>query len=122
MFRLPLVRLWPASRCPTWLSSTQSVCSGCGSESISWTRESELMNVTWLPRATVMVFGHTWLFMIVMVVGLELAVHVPVGPVVGELLHDMAAASAAAAIRPPVTFLTLRMLFVSLSQAGSLRF
>jgi len=47
------------------------------------------------------------------VVGLELGVHDPLGPVLldDEPLQDMAAAIAAAAIRPPATLLTLHMLF-----------
>ena len=68
VFRLPLVRLWPALRNPTAFSSGQSVCSGCGSEFIWCDRLSLFTNCTWLPRATVTVFGLTPLLVMVMTV------------------------------------------------------
>jgi hypothetical protein len=63
------------------------------------------------------------LFMMTIVVGLELGVHEPVGPVPGddEPPHDVAAMIAAAVITPAVTLLTVRMLLVSLTDR-SLRF
>src|ERR1700686_2410558 len=65
----PVWRLWPGFKNPTSLISGQSVCSGCGSEYISCTRESLLTKVTWAPRATVMFLGLTALFAIVIVGG-----------------------------------------------------
>src|SRR5262245_28061678 len=44
---------------PTALIGGHSVCCGCGSESISCTRVSALMNVTLCPTEIVTVFGST---------------------------------------------------------------
>ena len=90
MTRLLVWRLWPGTRFPTALISVQSLCSGWGSDVISCVRESLFMNVTCVPRGTVMFWGQTALFEIVMVVDVELAVHVALvdGPVFGlELPH-----------------------------------
>src|SRR5262245_11915843 len=64
MFRLPVSRCWPGSRCPTRFSSGQSVCCGGGSVFISCARVSLLMKVTRVPRGTVRLVGHTALFRI----------------------------------------------------------
>src|SRR5687768_16912165 len=76
MLRLPLSRCEPGSSRPTWLSSMQSVCSGCGSDVISCGRESLLMKVTRVPRATVMDCGHTALLRIRNVVAFGSVEHV----------------------------------------------
>src|SRR5205823_2257100 len=59
MFKLPVSFV-----CAGWMRSTsliagQSVCSGCGSESISWIRVSLFTNVTRVPAGIVNVFGDT---------------------------------------------------------------
>jgi len=75
------------------------VCSGWGSEVISCVRESLFMNVTCVPRGTVMFCGQTALFEIVIVVDVELAVHVVLvdGPVFGLELPQAVARPATAA-------------------------
>ena len=70
------------------------MCSGCGSENISWATESRFTNVTWVPRATVTFCGHTALFAIVIVVDVGPAVQVDV---VGAVeLPDLPQAASAA--------------------------
>ncbi len=59
VFMLPVSLVWPGVRNPTWLISGQSVCSGCGSDSMSCGRLSLLMNVTREPAEIVTVFGET---------------------------------------------------------------
>src|SRR6478609_5235567 len=100
VLRLPLCRLCPGLRNPIWFSSGQSVCSGCGSEFMSCTRESELRIVICVPRLTVSVEGQMVLFWMTRVFGLELGVHPPLGLVLDEELlppHAIAAAIATAA-------------------------
>src|SRR5437773_12280621 len=108
MLRLPVWRLWPGLRRPTSLISTQSVCSGCGSDSMSCSTESWFEKVTCVPRLTVRLCGQTVLFMMTNVVGLERGVHDPLGPVLldDEPLQDMAAHIRRATIRAPATRLT----------------
>src|SRR5882757_685863 len=104
VLRFPLCRLWPGFRKPIWFSSGQSVCSGCGSESISWVRESEFRMVICVPRATVSAAGQMVLFWITSVFALVLGVQPPLGPAgVVELLlpHAAATASPAANVAPP---------------------
>src|SRR3954471_17826402 len=79
MLRLPLCRLCPGVRKPIWFSSGHSVCSGCGSEFMSCTRESELRIVICVPRLTVSVDGQMVLFWMTSVFGLELGVQAPLG-------------------------------------------
>src|SRR5471032_3085977 len=110
MLRLPLWRLWPGFRKSIWFSSGQSVCSGCGSESISCVVESEFRIVTCDPRVTVSAIGQTWLFWRTNVFGIELGVHDPVGLVVldGELLpHAITSAITAASAAPPTHLASL---------------
>jgi hypothetical protein len=71
-----------------------------------------LIIVTWLPRVTVMVDGHTWLFWMTIVFGLELGVQPPVdpdGPVLLLPPHAVARVNAAAAADPAITILNMRM-------------
>src|SRR5712691_9669107 len=68
MLRLLLWRLCPGLRVPTSFNGGQSVCSGCGSDTMLCVRLSLLTNVTWVPAFTVSVFGLTVLFVIVIVV------------------------------------------------------
>ena len=100
VLRLPLCRLWPGLRKPIWFSSGQSVCSGCGSESISWVRESEFRIVICVPRATVSADGQMVLFWMTSVFGLVLGVQAPgVGLLDGDELLPPHAATIA--IQPP---------------------
>ena len=59
VFMLPVSLVWPGVRKPTWLISGQSVCSGCGSDSMSCGRLSLFTKVTRVPAGTVNVFGDT---------------------------------------------------------------
>src|SRR5215213_5243934 len=81
VLRLPLERCCPVFRNPIWFSSGHCVCSGCGSEFMSWLRESWLTIVNWEPRATVIACGQTALFMMTSVLAALLGVHGPDGDV-----------------------------------------
>ena len=67
VFRLPVSPLRPGVNTPTEPISLQSVCSGCGSDDMSWLRESLLTNVTRQPGLTVTAFGLTALLAMVIV-------------------------------------------------------
>ena len=58
MFRTSVCRLCPAATLPTFMS-VQLVCSGWGSEFMSWPTLSLFTKVTRAPRATTMSFGDT---------------------------------------------------------------
>src|SRR5580765_2408772 len=59
MLRLPVSLVWPGLMKPMLLISVQSVCSGCGSESISWVLESPLTKRTRVPCGTLSCLGLT---------------------------------------------------------------
>src|SRR5882672_1550964 len=113
VFRLPLCRLCIGSRWPIWFSSGQSVCSGWGSESISWARESEFRTVICVPRVTVSACGQMELFWMTSVFALELGVHPALGLEVvvvpgDELLPPHATTSAMPpASAPPIAILRI---------------
>ena len=64
---MPVVLLCPGCRKPTSLIAGHVVCSGCGSDAMSWIRVSLLTNVTRDPAEIVTVRGDTPLEVIVMV-------------------------------------------------------
>src|SRR5579862_3067990 len=80
---LPVSFVWPGTMKPTWLMSGQSVCSGCGSDSMSCESLSLLMNVTRLPWTMVTIFGDTPLDVIVNVALVGAGVGVGEGDGVG---------------------------------------
>src|SRR4051812_36181753 len=109
MFRLPLCRLWPGFRKPIWFSSGQSVCSGCGSESMSCTRESELRMVICVPRETVSADGQIVLFWMTRVDGLELGVQAPLGPVVFDEDEELPPHEAQTTVTAAIAISVLRV-------------
>ena len=96
------------------------MCDGCGSDVMSWLRESWLTIVSCPPRAMVIDCGQIALFWITSVAGLVLGVHEPDGPVLlfeSSPPHEIAAASVSAAAVPPTRVLRFRI-----SQDSSLYF
>ena len=101
MFRLPVSRVLPAPRNPTWLISGQSVWSGCGSE-LTWrARELRFVKTTRVPGVTTSSFGERT----------PLESTVIVGPALGEL-------GVVGALPPPHAAMTINP---ATSAAGPLR-
>src|SRR5262245_15928543 len=78
VLKLLLVRDCPGLRKPTAAISGQSVCSGCGSDDMSWAREWLFTKVTRPPRLIVTVDGLTLPLAPIVIVAESVAVPPPV--------------------------------------------